>query len=200
MNTNSKFFLGLAIIVLILIFAISLFSLNYKLATSETKVNESTSEFSSHNYVIDKSQTLYLYVEDRETLGRYLESSIITSLEKEGYMVELVQEFKDNYDNQTLLVSLPEKNIKYTPFFPNSRIRMVAYYTSTGDTKYFKDFKKENNPTVVMVGGEGYQGELIIVSKMILDNNSRGIISLKAYREELSNSFGVSIGKIMSKK
>ena len=200
MNTNSRFFIGLSIIALILIFAISLFSLNYKLSTSETKVNESTSEFSSHNYEIDKSRTLYLYVEDRETLGRHLESSIINSLEKEGYIVELVQEFKDNYSNQTLLVSLPEKNIKYNPFFPTSRIRMVAYYTSTGDTKYFNDFKKENNPPVVMVAEEGYQGELIIVSKIVLDTNSKGIISLKAYREELSKSLGASIGKIMSKK
>jgi len=200
MNTNPKYFIGLSIIALILIFAISLFSLNYKLSTSETKVNESTSEFSSHNYVIDKSLTLYLYVEDRDALGRYLESSIINSLEKEGYIVELVQEFKDNYDNQTLLVSLPEKNIKYNPFFPSSRIRMVAYYTSTGDTKYFNDFKKENNPPVVMAAEEGYQGELIIVSKIVLDTNSKGIISLKAYREELSKSLGISIGKIMSKK
>ncbi|NYT04389.1 MAG: hypothetical protein GKC00_06770, partial [Candidatus Methanofastidiosa archaeon] len=189
--------LGFSIIVLILIFTVSVFSLNYKLSTLETKVSESTSKFSSNNYEIDKSQTLYLYLEDRETLGKYLENSIIKNLEKEGYKVELISEFKENYENQTLLISLPEKNIKYNPFLPTSRIRMVAYYTSSGDTEYFYDFKKENNPPVVMRSEDGYTGELIIVSKIVLDNTGKGIITLNAYREDLSNSLGTSVGKIM---
>ena len=77
---------------------------------------------------------------------------------------------------------------------------MLAYYTSTGNTKYFKDFKRENNPPIVMVAEKGYKGELIIVSKIVLDNNGKDLISLKTYREELSNSLGSSIGKTMSKK
>lgn len=197
MKTNSSILLGFSIIVLILIFTVSVFSLNYKLSTLETKVSESTSRFSSNNYEIDKGQTLYLFIEDRGTLGRYLETSIINNLEKDGYTVELIPEFKENYENQTLLISLPEKNIKYNPFSPSSRIRMVAYYTSSGDTEYFYDFKKENNPPVVMRAEDGYTGELIIVSKIVLDNNGKGIISLNAYRQDLSNSLATSVGKIM---
>jgi len=149
---------------------------------------------------MDKSDILYLYLEERGTLGKYLESSIINNLEKEGYKVEIVQEFKDNYGNQTLLVSLPEKNIKYNPFLPTSRIRMLAYYSSSGDTKYFNDFKKENNPSIVMEAEEGYQGELFIVSKIYLENKSRGILSLNAYREDLANSLGKAVGKIIGSK
>ena len=197
MKANSSIILGFSVIALILIFTVSVFSLNYKLSTLETKVSESTSKFSSNNYEIDKSQTLFLYVEDRDSLGKYLETSIIKNLEKEGYTVELITEFKENYETQTLLISLPEKDIKYNPFSPSSRIRMLAYYTSSGDTEYFYDFKKEDNPPVVMRSEDGYTGELIIVSKIVLDNTGKGIISLNAYREDLANSLATSVGKIM---
>ncbi|HNR44442.1 MAG TPA: hypothetical protein PKH80_04680 [Methanofastidiosum sp.] len=200
MKTNSKYLIGFSIIALIFIFTFSLFTLNYKISKSDTKLNELTSRYSSHNYEIDNSDILYLYLEDRETLGKYLESSIINNLEKEGYTVEIVQEFKDNYGNQTLLVSLPEKNIKYNPFLPTSRIRMLSYYSSSGNTKYFNDFKNENTPSVVFEAEEGYQGELFIVSKIYLENNSRGILSLNAYREDLANSLGKAVGMIIRSK
>lgn len=200
MKTNSKYIIGFSIIALIFIFTFSLFTLNYKISKSDTKLNELTSRYSSHNYEMDNSDILYLYLEDRETLGRYLESSLINNLEKEGYAVEIVQEFKGNYGNQTLLISLPEKNIKYNPFLPTSRIRMLAYYSSSGDTKYFNDFKKENTPTVVFEAGDDYQGELFIVSKIYLENNCRGILSLNAYREDLANSLGKAVGRIIGSK
>ena len=73
MKANSSIILGFSVIALILIFTVSVFSLNYKLSTLETKVSESTSRFSSNNYEIDKSQTLLqknIYEEEKIEMSR----------------------------------------------------------------------------------------------------------------------------------
>ena len=53
---------------------------------------------------------------------------------------------------------------------------------------------------VVFEAKEGYQGELFIVSKIYLENNCRGILSLIAYREDLANSLGKAVGRIIESK
>lgn len=197
MKSNSKILTVASLIFIILIFGISLSFLNYKLAASETNVSESTNRYSWGS--LDEENNIYLYIEDKNALNNYLETSIVKNLENLGYKVQITSEFKDNFNNQAVLISFIEKEINYNPFFPNSSINLLFYYTSKGDTRYFNDFKEGRIPPVIHEIEDDYEnkGELLVVSNIYLDNRTRGIITIKAYYEYLANSLGAKIGRLM---
>ncbi len=197
MKSNSKIIIVVSLVFIILLFGISLSLLNYKMATSETSVDESTNRYSWGTLEEDKN--IYLYIGDKNALHNYLETSILKNLENLGYSVEITSEFKDNYNKKAILISFIEKEINYNPFFPNSNIVLLFYYTSTGDTRYFNEFKEGKIPPVIHEIEEDheYKGELLVVSNINLDNRTRGLISIKAYSEYLANSLGSSVERIM---
>ncbi|MPM61813.1 hypothetical protein SDC9_108676 [bioreactor metagenome] len=90
------------------------------------------------------------------------------------------------YDSQALLVNISTDNWLYTPVYASSNLNLIFFYTSTGkDTKYFEHFK-EGNKSVFFVNGSSTQGEKLIDGEIKLEDSTRGLVSLKAYKKHLT--------------
>ncbi|MCQ1534223.1 hypothetical protein FTO70_00630 [Methanosarcina sp. KYL-1] len=163
----------------------SFFVLDFKAAKSETRTNSMISAHSTHEPEIDFPGRIYLYVEGDEALSEPLGEYLRAELEKAGMEVSVSRTFEEKYDSQALLVNIAEPEGLYTPVYASSSLNLMFFYTSTGeDTLYFEKFK-EGNVTVDFRGSR--KGEKLIDGELELQDSTRGLVSLKAYREHLAS-------------
>ena len=74
----------------------------------------------------------------------------------------------------------------YTPFYASSNLNLAFFYTSTGeDTKYFEQFKNGNESVIFVNDGSG-KGKMLMDGEIVVQDSTKGIISLKAYRKHLA--------------
>lgn len=183
-NTAAK---KILLSVLILVVALSSFYvLDFKAARSETRANSVVSAYSTGNPQIDFPGRIYLYVEGEDSISKSLRESLESKLEKADMKVSVTDAVEEKYDSQILLVNVSKHDGLYTPVYASSDLNILFFYTSTGeDTKYFEQFK-EGNVTVAFVNTGFREGEKLIRGDMELQDSTKGIVSLKAYRKHLA--------------
>lgn len=172
---------------LILAFVLSSFYLlDFKAAQSETQTNSRVSAYSSGDPRIDFSGKVYLYVEGEDSISKSLRKSLEAEMEKAGMEVSVAGTVKEKYDSQALFVNISKPDWLYTPVYASSDLKILFFYTSTGeDTKYFEQFK-EGNVTVVFENKGSGEGKKLISGEMDLQDSTKGLVSLKAYRKHLA--------------
>lgn len=163
----------------------SFYILDFKAAQSETQTNSRVNAYSSGNPIIDFPGRIYLYVEGDDSISEFCRESLEFELKKAGMEVVVADDVEEKYDSQVLLVNVSEKGL-YTPVYASSDLNILFFYTSTGeDIKYFEQFK-EGNVTVVFENPGSGEGEKMIRGDLELQDSTKGVLSLKAYRKYLS--------------
>ncbi|WP_440947087.1 hypothetical protein ACSAZL_02005 [Methanosarcina sp. T3] len=163
----------------------SFYVLDFKAAQSETQTNSRVSAYSSGDPGIDFPDRIYLYVEGDNSISKSLRESLEAELEKTGMEVSVTDAVEEKYESQALLVNVSKDGL-YTPVYASSDLNILFFYTSTGEgTKYFEQFK-EGNVTVVFENTGSGEGEKLIRGDMELQDFTKGIVSLKAYRKHLA--------------
>jgi hypothetical protein len=163
----------------------SFYILDFKAAQSETQTNSRVNAYSSGNPIIDFPGRIYLYVEGDDSISEFCRESLEFELKKAGMEVVVADDVDEKYDSQALLVNVSEKGL-YTPVYASSDLNILFFYTSTGeDIKYFEQFK-EGNVTVVFENPGSGEGEKMIRGDLELQDSTKGVLSLKAYRKHLS--------------
>lgn len=183
-NTGTKKILlfGLALAVIISSFYI----LDFKVAHSKTRTNSRVGAYSSGDPMIDYFPSrIYLYVEGDDSISRYLNESLEAELEKAGMEVSVTGAVEEKYDSQALFVNVSRDGF-YTPVYASSDLDVLFFYTSTGTgTKYFEQFKEGNVSVIFENTGSG-EGEKFVHGDMELQDSTKGLVSLKAYRKHLA--------------
>jgi len=183
-NTGTKKILLSALILAVVLS--SFYVLDFRVAQSETQTNSRVSAYSSGDPRIDFPGRIYLYVEGDDSISKSLRESLEEELEKAGMEVSVAGAVEEKYDSQALLVNVSKPEGLYTPVYASSDLKILFFYTSTGeDTKYF-DQLKEGNVTVVFENTGSEEGEKLISGDMDLQDSTKGLVSLKAYRKHLA--------------
>lgn len=178
-----KIFLSMLVFAVILS---SFYILDFKVSQSDTQTNSVVSSYSSGNPQFNLSDQIFLYVEGDDALKADLREKLRKDLEAAGSEVVIVNKVDKKYDSQALLVNISKDNWLYTPVYASSNLNIVFFYTSTGkDTKYFEQFK-EGNKSIVFANGSSTQGEKLMNGEIKLQDSTRGLVSLKAYKKHLT--------------
>lgn len=176
------------IFLVILVFAVilsSFYILDFKVSQSDTQANSVVSSYSSGNPEFDFSDRIFLYVEGDNALIVDLKEKLRKDLEAAGAEVVTVNKVDKKYGSQALLVNISRDNWLYTPVHASSNLNLVFFYTSTGkDTKYFEQFK-DGNRSVFFVNDSSTQGEKLMDGEIKLQDSTKGLVSLKAYKKHL---------------
>jgi hypothetical protein len=177
------------ILLVLLIFTIvlsSFYVLDFRAAQSKTQANSGVSAYSSGSPDIDFPGRIHLYVESDDALTVHLKEKLREDLEAEGMEVIIVDSVEEKYGSQVLLVNVSKNDWLYTPVYASSKLNLVFFYTSTGeDTKYFELFKTGNR-TVVFTNSGYPRGEKLIDGEIKVQDSTKGIVSLNAYRKHLA--------------
>ncbi|HIH95851.1 TPA: hypothetical protein HA338_18225 [Methanosarcina acetivorans] len=182
-NTGTKKIL-LSILAFAIVFS-SFYILDFKAAQSKIQTNSRVSAYSSGDPMINFPGKIYLYVEGDDSISKSFRESLKAELEKAGMKVSIAGAVEEKYDSQALLVNVSKDGL-YTPFYASSDLKLLFFYTSTGeDTKYFEQFKERNEPVIFENKGSG-EGEKLIHGDMNLQDSTKGLVSLKAYRKYLA--------------
>jgi predicted RND superfamily exporter protein len=194
-NKSTKWIL-LAVLILIVFFS-SFYILDFKAANSNTQDHSVVSAYSTGDLHANFSGRIYLYVEGEDSIANLVRDSLKAELNKAGMEVSIVDGVKEKYDSQALLVNVSEQKGLYTPFYASSDLSILLFYTSTGeDTKYFEQFK-EKNVTVVFTNSSSLEGEKLVRGDIELQDSTKGLVSLKAYKKHLASEAAKEIaGKL----
>ena len=150
----------------------SIYTLDFKMAQSETQTNSRASAYSSGDPQIDFPSRIYLYIEGDDSISKFLGEKLGAELEKAGMEVSVADTVEKKYDSPALLVNVSKHDGLYTPVYTSSDLNILFFYTSTGeDTKYFEQFK-EGNVTVAFVNTGSREGEKLIRGDMELQDST----------------------------
>ncbi|AAM30632.1 hypothetical protein [Methanosarcina mazei] len=177
------------ILLVFFVFALLLsafYALDFKISQSETHVNSGLSAYSSGSPELNSSGRIYLYTEGEDALSVNLKEKLKEDLEAEGMEVIAINSIEEKYGSQALLVNVSRDKWLYTPVYASSNLNLAFFYTSTGeDTKYFEQFKNGNESVIFVNDGSG-KGKMLMDGKIVVQDSTKGIISLKAYRKHLA--------------
>lgn len=160
--------------------ASALLLLDFRAATSVTQTHSQVRRYSAGDFQIDLAGGLYVYVEGDDDLARELRSQLAEKLRQQGIQVFEADALKEEYDRQTLIVTLLDRKLSYNPFYPSASLESLFVYSSSGDSTYFESFKT-GEPVVHLS-----TGQLLIVGKSTLNDTTKGVISIKAYQRYLA--------------
>jgi hypothetical protein len=76
-------------------------------------------------------------------------------------------------------VTLHDREISYNPFYPSARVETIFYYSPSGNTSNFEDYK---DGWPLFSRGSG----MYLAGRLELTDATKGIISIKAYRKYLA--------------
>lgn len=155
---------------------------NTRAIRSQTETSYQGSGFRSGNPEIELRGNLFLYVEGSDRLSGYFSSSLVSVLEREGVNVALSEEVLSKFENQTLVVGIQERSIRYNPFFPNSDIDVSFMYFSNGNTSFIDPLR--NNEAIHFT--TDYGPGLVQDGKLHLVDSSSGFASYNGYLDYLA--------------
>ncbi|MFB6088451.1 MAG: hypothetical protein ABEK36_01590 [Candidatus Aenigmatarchaeota archaeon] len=185
------------IVLLLLLLSVLIYSFlyaDYGIKRSETIVNLNSERFAINNYSSNIGSDLYLYVEADKEIKPILESEIKSELEK-FTNVKSYANLKEKFGGPVLAIKLIKNKMNYLPFYSNTNMNALVYFSSKGDTTYFEKFKREKlggeNVIVQFKSTEGSQ--LIKKGDLTLRDESYGVFSLKNYKKYVANKAALRI-------
>jgi lipopolysaccharide export LptBFGC system permease protein LptF len=191
---KSKVTSVLLLSIIIFVIMLAFFVMDFKAAISETKFESYVSNASANNpsdpLYIDFSGGLYVYVMGDDDLSLELKDLMVKKLREKWSGIFEANSLEKNYDKQALIVTLRDRKISYNPFFPSARVEIILYYSSSGNTTGFEDF---NNKKRLFANFE--RSGMVIGGRSELTDDTKGIISLRAYRKYLAEEITKNIVK-----
>ncbi len=182
----SKVISALLLTGIIAVFIAAFLFLDFRAATSETKIESNVNNASANapldSLKVNSSGGLYVYVMEDDDLTQELRHSLTNKLRENGNSILEANSLEKNYDRQILIVALRDRKISYNPFYPSARVKTIFYYSSSGNTTNFKDFK-DGKSFVSYFEKSG----MVLDGQSELRDTTKGIISLKAYRKYLAD-------------
>ncbi|WP_292487375.1 hypothetical protein [Methanohalobium sp.] len=169
--------------------------LDFKAATSQTNSNTQSNSYSTNNTGINFSKEVFVYIDGNGNISKGTGSEIIKGFNNAGMQISQIDEFKNNYQKPVFIVTIKNFDILYTPFYSTANIEAFYFYSSEGDTKYYKGFKRDKNPTVRFYSNESKSGEYIKQGALSMKDSTKGIISLKAYTNHLEKNLATNVIK-----
>ncbi|ADI74701.1 conserved hypothetical protein [Methanohalobium evestigatum Z-7303] len=187
---------NMLIFLLVVVVVISAFLLlDFKAATSQTNSNTQSNSYSTNNTGINFSKEVFVYIDGNGSISKGMGSEIIKGFNNAGMQISQIDEFKNKYQKPVFIVTIRNSDILYTPFYSTASIEAFYFYSSKGDTKYYKGFKKGENPTVRFYSNESKNGEYIKQGALSMKDSTKGLISLNAYTNHLEKNLATNIIK-----
>ncbi|MBC2699866.1 MAG: hypothetical protein HF976_00345 [ANME-2 cluster archaeon] len=179
--------------------------LDFKAATSDTKIDsqvitawwsapsdtkvDSQDGIASNKAEIDLTGELYFFVEEDDGLSEVLKSRLEETLHENGIEIHKIEKLENKYDGKVLMVAILKQDVSYNPFFPSANLNVLFSYSSNGNTSYFEAQKRGSSPVFIIREHKG----LFIEGQQQLTDDSRGIISLRAYQNHLADEVAKDI-------
>lgn len=153
---------GILLISAGLLIVISLIFGNYGLSNDEFNSNFQVSRYSSNGDNIYLNETHFLYVDGNGFL-EHIADKFVEKMEEKGVEVELVYSMEKDYERPLIIITSIDRDMFYTPIVSYSSGKMMFYYSSTGDNRYYESFKNDEGVSVVFNSTEG--------SRLVMDGN-----------------------------
>nr|AAU83821.1 conserved hypothetical protein [uncultured archaeon GZfos34A6] len=181
---------ALLILALVLVAVVIAFvCLDFNESRSETTGDIKTASLVRGQAAINLTDRFYVFIvtaDGDDGIVNELNKTLISMLNELGVecvSAEILQddELTDSYDAQVLVVDLSERDVSYMPFYATANLTAFSFYSSNGNISW----RTKEDP-VVMIMAESEEG-LWMRSKINKIDNTRGIISLKAYEKHLAD-------------
>jgi hypothetical protein len=187
---KEAFIIGLIILAIL---TISFTYLDFGLFTAESSANSKAEAFSSMNAELFSEGTLYLYIEGDPELEEYLIKELRMDLS--NYNIKVFSNLKENFDAPVLAISMLDEELFYTPFYSKAKVNILSFYSSSGSTKYFREFVESNfrasDPVVIFNTTQGPQ--YLRKSEITIKDELTGVFSMKAQKRHLAEELSQKI-------
>ena len=188
--TSKKRILVIVVLVLLAGFVISLYALDFGLARSESTATSQVDTYSAMEPEPDLSGTIYLYVEGTDPVSRALEAELKQDLLAVSAEVKVSDDLKAQFDAPVVAVFVLRKDQFYTPVYATADADVLYCFSSSGSTRYFKDFIMSElgalEPAVVFSSSDGPQ--LLQKGNISIQNTVQGLFSWRASVRYLAES------------
>lgn len=189
----SRLALILLLFSIVVVSLVSIMFLDFRAATSETNIASEVTiasyyPASTNKAEIDLTGEVYFFVEEDDGLSEVLKSRLEETLHENGIEIHKIEKLENKYDGKVLMVAILKQDVSYNPFFPSANLNVLFLYSSNGNTSYFEALKRGNPPIYIME----HKG-LFIEGQQQLTDDSRGIISLRAYQNHLADEVAKDI-------
>lgn len=184
----SRLALILLLFSIVVVSLVSIMFLDFRAATSETNIASDVTIASSKTAEIDLTGELYFFVEEDDGLSEVLKSRLEETLHENGIQIHEIEKLENKYDGKVLMVAILKQDVSYNPFFPSANLNVLFSYSSNGNTSYFEAQKRGDSPVFIIE-----HSELFIEGQQQLTDNTRGIISLRAYQNHLADEVAKDI-------
>ncbi len=163
MPLEKKYKIGICLLCIALIVS-SFLLVEFTIIKNEYSAHSDVETFAFGNPEVHVNE-IYLYVEENNAR---LEQELVEMLQREGINILESATLKENYGNEVLLVAPLNEEKTYTPIYSKTTAEILFFYSISGTTKYFNEFKSGKSPVVRFSSEDGDQ--LIIKG----DRNSYG--------------------------
>ncbi len=193
MKMNRIYLMVIAVVVIAGV-ACSFLFMDFGASRSETSVNSRAGKFAYMEEVANVSGDIYLYVDGGEEFDSVLGDELERELDGISSRVMEFAKLKDEFDGQLVAVAVIWDDIDYTPLYSQAEMNVLYFFSSSGESEYFKKFKREKfGGRDVVVRFNSSQGPQVIKKGEIsLRDTSYGVFSIEYYKRHLA-------GRIASK-
>jgi hypothetical protein len=188
MKMNRIYHMVIAVVVIAGVGCSFLF-MDFGASRSETSVNSRAGKFACMEEVANVSGVIYLYVDGGEEFDSVLGDELEEELDGISSRVVELAKLKDEFDGQLVAVAVIWDDIDYTPLYSQAETNVLYFFSSSGESEYFKKFKREKSGGKdVVVRFNSSQGPQIIKKGEIsFRDTSYGVFSLKYYKRHLAD-------------
>ncbi|MCW7079435.1 MAG: hypothetical protein OCU22_09980 [Canidatus Methanoxibalbensis ujae] len=190
---NGIYFLIIAVVVIAGVGCSFLF-MDFGASRSETSVNSMTAKFEWGEEEAKVSGAkvsgdIYLYVDGGEEFDSVLGDELERELEGIAWRLIEVAKLKDEFDGQLVAVTVIRNDIDYTPLYSRAEINVLYFFSSSGESEYFKKFKREKSggKDVIVRHNCSKGPQIIKKGEISLRDTSYGIFSPKYYKRHLAD-------------
>jgi hypothetical protein len=194
MKMNRMYFLVIAVVVIAGV-ACSFLFMDSGASRSETSVNSRAEKFACMEEVANVSGEIYLYADGGEEFDSVLGDELEEELDGISSRVMEFAKLKDEFDGQLVAVAVIWDDIDYTPLYSQAEMNVLYFFSSSGESEYFKKFKREKfGGKDVVVRFNSCQGPQIIKKGEIsLKDISYGVFSIVYYRRHLADRIASNV-------
>ena len=191
---NRIYFLIIAVVVIAGVGCSFLF-MDFGASRSETSVNSRAAKFVCGEEVAKVSGDIYLYVDGGEEFDSVLGDELERELEGIASRLIEVAKLKDEFDGQLVAVTVIWEDIDYTPLYSRAEMNILYFFSSSGESEYFKKFKREKSggKDVIVRFNCSKGPQVIKKGEISFRDTSYGIFSLKYYNRHLADRLASEI-------
>ncbi len=191
---NRIYFLIIAVVVIAGVGCSFLF-MDFGASRSETSVNSMAAKFEWGEEEAKVSGDIHLYVDGGEEFDSVLGDELERELEGIAWRLIEVAKLKDEFDGPLVAVTVIWDDIDYTPLYSRAEMNVLYFFSSSGESEYFKKFKREKSggKDVIVRHNCSKGPQIIKKGEISLRDTSYGIFSLRYYKRHLADRIASKI-------